>query len=1388
MSELKKLLGMDVGAVNLSAVILNASGTVEQKALIPHEGDIRKSLEKLDSQLDLTGVGGCALTGGDSGQIFHDRYYDSRIACIRSVRERFPGAGAVLMVGGEQFFLIRYDEEGQYRSIRTNTSCAAGTGSFLDQQAGRLNMSGSGELSRIAGENEDPVPLVATRCAVFAKTDLIHAQQEGFSLSGISEGLCRGLANNLVDTLFKEKDLRGPLVFTGGVSQNEAVKNHISSLIEPAVVTDPENACQGAIGAALSLLDELKEDGAFAEKLILRGPLNGLAGLYRKEENRRGSFYPPLTLNLSDYPDFSAYRSWDQVIEGRPGQPFVEIDLYRPWDSHPDVYLGIDIGSTSTKAVVTGLDGTVLGGFYTRTSGRPMEALQALLEAITLAAASEGSQPRILGSGTTGSGRKFIGKLVHADVILDEISAHARAACELDPDVDTILEIGGQDSKFTTLRNGRVTLSVMNNVCAAGTGSFLEEQASRLGVSIRDFADLAAGIRAPAVSDRCTVFMERDINHLIAEGCTVQEVLAAALHAVRENYLRKVAVENSIGRKVFFQGATARNRSLVAAFEQKLNRPILVSPFCHLTGALGAALTLADGDVKSDNFIGLDFYSKQVPLRREVCQLCGNHCKLTIAELENRSVAFGFLCGRDYDSGGYVNKNISGWDLLKERKRAEAVLLKEFSPGPPDGSPQSPVIGLPEALFMVEDRGYWEVFFHELGFGTISSRGVENPIKKGKALTGAEFCAPISALHGHALSLMDECDYLFLPTYLERKRGKNGELRKFCYYSQFVSSLITQMGKEGRVLSPLASTRYSSFQLINELYRCLVAVPALRTSVLQVSAALDRAEDFRKRQGMALKELYNKGKTGTDQVDVLLLGRPYSILPADMNKGIPGIFGSLGIRVFYQDMLDYKAEDVESIDGLLKEVNWTYGAGILEAAERAARTRGLYPVLMTSFKCGPDSFITEYVKKILDRHNKPYLILELDEHDSSVGYETRIEAAVRSFQNHLAEKSRKGKVSYEGINPRYQTRPPRHKTLVIPNWDDYAVPLIAAVLNSHGFKTVIMDESDHTIRKSLKWNNGQCLPMNALVEGFAATVRKNSLNPAETLLWVPYAEFSCNIRLIPHHVQELLKQYGEGLEESRVYLGQMTYIDLSPLITANAYLAYMFAGLIRRIACRIRPYEDTPGQTDLAVKEAMEILKEVFTGIRKNKDQAIEEVLKLFEWIPYNRDRRKPQVALFGDIYVRDNPVFNQDIIHCIEKHGGEVVTMPYHEYTRMTIDTYFHRWTKEMKYGRLIKLKPIMGALVTMERWYYRHFERLLEEPLNLYDDKPEDILEKFAVRMDHEGESQDNLLKTWYISRQYPDLSLFVQLNPGFCCAGLVTEAMSQKIQEVTGFLYFL
>jgi len=404
--------------------------------------------------------------------------------------------------------------------------------------------------------------------------------------------------------------------------------------------------------------------------------------------------------------------------------------------------------------MITGKDGKPFAGFYTYTKGQPLIATQAILEAIDSLARDFSIEFDITGVGTTGSGRKFIGKVIGADHIIDEITTHARAAYELNPDIDTIIEIGGQDSKFTLIRNGLVTFAQMNSVCAAGTGSFIEEQAQRLGVELKDYSDLAEGAKAPLASDRCTVFMERDINHYLNTNYTINEILASVLHSVRENYLKKVAVESTIGNKVAFQGATAKNRALVAAFEEKLEKEIFVSKYCHLTGALGTALLLKDEGVTVSSFKGMNIYKHEIPVKTEICHLCNNNCRITVAEIQNEKVAYGFLCGRDYDTQKFIDKNTSGFDLFGERKKILSVKgTKQYM--------ENVIIGLPATLHLFDEISLWEEFFHKLGIRTISSKNLTGSLQTGKRLAGAEFCSPMYTIHGHVDWLSKKVDRIF---------------------------------------------------------------------------------------------------------------------------------------------------------------------------------------------------------------------------------------------------------------------------------------------------------------------------------------------------------------------------------------------------------------------------------------------------------------------------------------------------------------------------------------------------------------------------------------------------------------------------------------------------
>ena len=875
------ILGIDIGSVTAGFVLVDGNRRIALKGYAPHNGDIPQTVRQLLQGVPLQDIRYVAATASTPLALRAEARYNNQIAFITAAKKRHPKMRGLLVVGGEKFNLSIFDSLGNYLGSSANTSCAAGTGSFLDQQAGRLNLQSTEKLAKIAGNCAGSCPQIASRCAVFAKTDLIHAQQQGYQLDEISNGLCQGLAKNIADTLFTGDNLPpGEIVFCGGVAKNQAVAKHITQLTGRALTIPKDGHLYGAFGACLLFLSELKEKNGDIKPVHL----DHLEDLFSTAAvQTRQYYYPPLQLQFSTYPDFTSFSQY-RTKRGEDGLA-VEVDIYRDLAGQKsiDTYLGIDIGSTSTKAVLMDEQGEVLAGFYTRTAGRPLSAVQDIFFAIDEIERQKDLHFVIQQSGTTGSGRKFIGKLIGADHVVDEITAHARAAYQLCPEVDTIIEIGGQDAKFTTLKNGRVTFSTMNNVCAAGTGSFIEEQAAQLGCAVDRYSARAEKLSAPLTSDRCTVFMERDIKHLLSEGYKVDEVLAAALHSVRENYLRKVATEKHIGKTILFQGATARNKALVAAFEQRLQKPILVSKFCHLTGALGTALILRDEKQTASTFRGIDLHRKSIRLSNSVCDLCTNHCKISLAEVDGEKIAYGFLCGRDYADQAYVAKKSTAFDLLRERKRL-CQPPKEVSE-----KRSSLVIGLPAAVHLVEDMHLWRRFFDLLGITTLSSEAAGNAAKLGKKLSQAEFCAPITAMHGHARWLLDHADYVFMPMYLENK-FKDGR-RQFCYYTQFLPALTAGMKEEDEVrfLRPVIKYLYTPFHTKMQLYRMLQTIAPGEWGFLEVASAYDRALEADQEYRQKLKDLYTTRSTGKQKsaVSVVFVGRPYTLLSPSLNSNIP---------------------------------------------------------------------------------------------------------------------------------------------------------------------------------------------------------------------------------------------------------------------------------------------------------------------------------------------------------------------------------------------------------------------------------------------------------------------------------------------------------------------
>ncbi len=1364
------LLGIDIGSVTISLVLMDLSGRILKTLYLFHKGQIRECLRSATHQLDLSGLSGIATCAASCLNTEMLATFNPQLALIRATKVLCSEARSLLFIGAEKFSLIKFDEKGNFESVRSNSSCAAGTGSFLDQQAFRLNLSGIEELSEVAARNQGPIPDIASRCSVFAKTDLIHAQQRGFSLEAICDSLCKGLAVNIVDTLFNQAEPLFPIFFAGGVSKNAAVIRQLEGLLNTSFLLHEYSHCLGAAGACYLWLNENHQPSV---KMI-----TSLDEILLADDTEKNYYYPPLEIRSSGYPDFKGENSWNfkPIVSSHMAE--VQVDQYVSLlkGNTYESFLGIDIGSTSTKAILTRTDHSPIAGFYTSTSGKPAEAIKAVFESIDDLLGKRGISLRITAAGTTGSGRKFIGKLIHADLVVDEITAHARAAYELNPKTDTIIEIGGQDSKFTLMHKGVVTFSQMNSVCAAGTGSFLEEQSRKLGCELSDYSQRTAGVSAPLASDRCTVFMERDTNQLLNKGYSVNEILATILHSVTENYLKKVAVEGSIGNQVCFQGATAKNSSLVAAFEQRLAKKIFVSPYCHLTGALGVALLLGEEKPSVTGFRGLGFFREVLEIHSERCGICANHCHISLATVKGEQEAYGFLCGRDYETKKHISTDSQFFHLLEQRtKILQLSQPKTFS--------HEVIIGLPASLHLFDELVLWKRFFGNLSVRVVTSENFPDPVKTGKRIAGAEFCAPIDSIHGHVAWLADKADYIFLPVSLETRDKTDDSDSNYCYYTQYSASLVYTMKDKriaGKMISPVLNFQKGNRLVVKQLASVLQPYLGQALTAAKVKKAYEEALVFSFERKKKLISLFKTEFQPSAGVSVVLLGRPYVVLSKSMNKGIPDIFARMGIKSFFQDMIDPDDLQPEETELLLQKIPWYYASRILETAKTAATTKNLYPVLITAFKCAPDAFIIEYFKKLLNDYDKPYLILQIDEHDSNVGYETRIEAAIRSFRNHSALNLRPPEMKSPAILPHLETRI-NGKTLLFPNWDQLVAPLLVANLRRGGIDARLMQSSEMIIRKSMVNNTGQCLPVNIVAQEFIDYVEQHELKPGNTMLWMTKCYITCNLRLYPFYIKNLLEDYGHGFEKASVYFGQLTHLEIAYSTGYYAYFAYLLGGLVRKLGCKIRPYEVTKGVTDITIEKSIGILETAFLGQRP-MDAAVTKVISLFDKIE-RKPGNKPRVAIFGDLYVRDNDIMNQNLIHDIEENGGEVITTPYTDLVKITIENVIRRAIARGDYFMTGLYRVMLSSINLFEDRYYKQFKKYLGNKPDVNPVRLEKNLSKFNIRPYHSGESYENILKIFYILENHTDISLFIQTNPAFCCPAMVTEAMAQEIKRITG-----
>ncbi|MBI5622141.1 MAG: hypothetical protein HY924_00035 [Elusimicrobia bacterium] len=1338
-------LGVDVGSACLGAVLLE-DGAVREAHYAEHRGTPAVALEALLSDPRFARYDAAGVTS--SGESRGRRLIDNSLALVEGVRFLLPGCRNVFEVGAQTFSLVFFDESGRYREHSVNPPCAAGTGSFVDAQAERLGLDAS-RLSALASAFDGKVPSIATRCAVFAKTDIIHAMQEGHSLQAVCAGLCEGLARSVVEALVKGRPLEGPVGFVGGVSLNARIVAAMERHLKTRVVVPRHAETAAAVGAAL--LGDLAEVD----------PRSALDAGHGRRKVR-----PALEAALTDYPDWSSYS-----IAQRG-----EVEVFREKGAKADasgIHLGVDIGSTSTKAVAVDGSGSILCGLYTATKGEPLAAVRRLMDAGR--EVFGGRLPPLLGVCATGSGRKMVKAVFQADMEVNEISAHAEAAVSLYPEADTIIEIGGQDSKFTLLSGGDVLYATMNYVCAAGTGSFIEEQAKRLGIGLAEFSALALQAQAPYTSDRCTVYMERDLAALAAEGWSKAGLAAAVLNSVRDNYLAKVVGHSPIGDHVVFQGATARNRALVAAFESLLGKTVHVSPYCHLAGALGAALLSrkASPGVKT----GLSKFSQEgeINVGTELCRCCANHCLLTVVDGAGGRAGFGMKCGKEYSSARMAKTEPSA----PERRLAAAMGPLGRAVPARGGRRRKVRIGLMTALYGFEHEPLWRRFLTELGFSVERAASTRGTLAQGRGLVNSDFCAPMILAHGCAAELLQrKADFVFCPAVVnEHEEGETApsSFRKkttdayYCYYSQYLPTILdklTTVDLKGRLIAPLVRFHdRTPRQTAADLHRELVSFFPDLTEI-EVAAAYLKASAEHEAARASLAASFS-ARPRKDGVSVVLLGRPYLALDPALNLGLPRRFEELGAQVFWQDELDLKGFEPGYAAKHLARMHWHYGRTILKAAEFAARTPGLFPVFLSGFRCSPDSFLISYVKDVMGAYGKPFLVLQLDELSSDVGYSTRIEAAMRSFA--LAAGPAAPETRQPAPAAARDEKPEPGDTVLVSYLDPLVSRFWAECFTAAGYRAELLEPDERALATGYRHaSGGECMPLVAIAGSAINKVRSERLDPGKVFLYLPTVCMACNFPQFPVFCRMAVDAAGLG----GVKIGLINWLSssghLSLRLQARIVHAYIAGCVLHKLYHRIRPYEVSKGAADEALAWSADQVSAAILG-RKDLKPAMAAAAGRFRAVE-RAPGRKPRIAVVGDLYVKYNDLVNQRLQDLIADLGGEVVLSSITEYPLHFLDTDARLYGEDSRtYGLLRRTEAefeepcadLLGELVEPD---YAECAALLEE---------------YGIRHFLPGETTLNLARVLYFIKKGL-VDAVVHVNPMFCCPGVVTSSVFRKIQE--------
>jgi len=1240
------LLGVDIGSVNAKLALVDERGTLlrldTEKVISSPRAALRSLISRLSHEFNLEDVASAGVSGSGVAVIPKEMNwaeYGSPLSIAAGLLHYHPDARTIVQIGGQSSLVIEL-EDGLKKPWRlsSNPLCAAGTGRFMEQQAYRLGIS-MDDLSSLALKCQDSPPRIAARCSVFAKTDLIHLQQKGVPVESMLYALCESVARMVAS--IKKGAFQEPLYFVGGVAANRAIVKALEEVVSArnghaTSVIIPENYTHlAAIGAAL----------------LSTGKKPGSITLPEVDIAQRYYQMPPLEV-VSLKSDGADLR----VTEPCTG------------------YLGVDVGSTSTKAVIMDESGkNVLAKHYLMTAGRPIDAIKEVFRNLLRYGAG---QVKIAGAGVTGSGRYLVGSLIGADLIKNEITAQTRAAAEIDADAD-IIEIGGQDSKLVIKRNGVVVDYQMNKACAAGTGSFIDELAEMLGISVNngEFASLA--FEAPYTIDlgtRCAAFMGQAVTSVQQDGMPLPVITASLSNSIAKNYLSKVVGNRRLGDKVILTGAVFYNHAVVSAFREQLKgRKLTVPEHKEISGAIGAAL-LAKENIsgQESRFRGFqNIIDSQPTLSTFVCKHCDNNCNITRMQMADEKPTFyGSRCDR-YDS------TISRGKVKTFFDEREKLLFREYK----EGSGTGPSVGIPRALLVYDYAPLLIGFLNALGARVVlSSNTTKETIENSVELSYSDSCFPLKLLHGHAASLSD-VDYILYPCAIRLGEKEGDENQKYsCPLVQASPFIIRQaVDLKERLLIPVLDFSRGDDDVIANLAGIAAKMGFSRNKGRQAAlAGIEAQQKFERDMQVVgkklLKQLRKSGKLG-----VVLFARSYVSQDSGANLGIAEKLSQLGVVPIPLDFLSLSSIDPKQYSD---RPYWLYESKQIAGAAITASDSQLYGLVLTNFGCGPNSFVTRMVEDIMG--GKPLGQLEIDEHAAEAGIVTRLEAfvdTITGFSRSARQRTVQRKDIYRGTSAVVNTQ----KMVIIPRMAPH-VEAISAAMEAYGARTMVLPEPDerNILYSNQMTTGGECLPYRVTLGDFMRYYYENGADSKDVEGFMAGSYGPCRLGKYAVEQNRLLRDIGFDLVvRSTVSNNAYRDLGLGPGFERLAWRGVVAVDCLEKLLWSTRPYEKHAWESDVLFDE---YLKRIADCVRSKEplDDVLKQAASGFRALIDSHLPKRPLVGINGEIYLRSNKFSNSNLVRACEAAGLEVVVAPMGEWIKYTSYRNLEDAVKDKKFKKI--------------------------------------------------------------------------------------------------------